>query len=193
MGHLAPEEPLPSMTDIAVSDASVIESTVRLAASGDDVACARLVGDHHDAMLGAAFVIVGDADTAREAVQAAWSIAWRRLPGLRDPERVRPWLVAIAANEARHLVRRQRRRTIVEISAGTDQPVAADPADGISFVDLERALHRLTVEERTLLALRYVAGFDSTQIARYAGLSASGVRSRLARLVDRLRKDLDHE
>ncbi len=119
------------MTDLAVSDASVIESTVRLAATGDDLACVRLVEEHHDAMLGAAFVIVGDADAAREAVQAAWSIAWRRLSGLRDPGRVRPWLVAIAANEARQMVRRQHRRTVVEISAGPANRTAPDPADGI--------------------------------------------------------------
>ena len=58
-------------------------------------------------MVRAAFVIIGDGETAREAVQLAWSIAWRRLGSVRDPERVGPWLVSIAANEARHLVKRR--------------------------------------------------------------------------------------
>lgn len=115
MGHLAGEKHLLAMTEIAVRDASVLESTVRRAAAGDEVALARLIADHHDAMVRVAYVIVGDADLAREAAQAAWSVAWRRLRTLREPERVRPWLAAISANEARQLVRRQRRRTIVEI------------------------------------------------------------------------------
>ena len=55
---------------------------------------------------------------------------------------------------------------------------------------LERVLARLDPDERRLLALRYLAGLDSTQIAREIGLSASGVRSRLSRLVDRLREEL---
>jgi DNA-directed RNA polymerase specialized sigma24 family protein len=38
--------------------------------------------------------------------------------------------------------------------------------------------------------MRYVAGLDSSEIARQMGISASGVRSRLARLLERLREDL---
>ena len=40
------------------------------------------------------FVICGDLDIADEAVQAAWPIVWRKLGGLREPERLRPWLVS---------------------------------------------------------------------------------------------------
>ena len=40
--------------------------------------------------------------------------------------------------------------------------------------------------------LRYVAGFDSTEIARQTGISASGVRTRLARILERLRLEIDH-
>jgi DNA-directed RNA polymerase specialized sigma24 family protein len=43
------------------------------------------------------------------------------------------------------------------------------------------------------LALRYVAEFDASEIGRALGLSGSGVRSRLARLLARLRLELDHE
>ena len=63
----------------------------------------------------------------------------------------------------------------------------------IDLVDLGRALRRLKPEERSLLALRFVTGLDSNEIGRHAGISASGVRSRLARLLERLPKDLDDE
>jgi RNA polymerase sigma-70 factor, ECF subfamily len=190
VGHFLVEEPLLSMTETTLQHGPDIRSTVRLAADGDEVACARLVTDHYPRMMRAAFVIVGDSDTAREAVQLAWSIAWRRLGSVRDPERVGPWLVSIAANEARHLAKRQRRRTIVEISAGPDDRNSGDPGDGIGLLDLGRALRGLKPDERSLLAMRYVAGLDSNQIGQQTGMSASGVRSRLARLLDRLREDL---
>ncbi len=48
----------------------------------------------------------------------------------------------------------------------------------------------LPAEDRTLLALRYVAGFDATEIGAAIGMSASGVRSRLSRLLDRLRMEV---
>jgi len=181
------------MTDIAVLDATTLESTVRLAAEGDELAFARLVAEHHPAMSRVAYVIVGDPAVAADAVQAAWSIAWRRIGGLREPTQVRAWLVAIAANEARQALRRGRRHQIVDLSVALDRQGDGDPADTIGLVDLERALRGLKPDDRSLIALRYVAGLDSTEIAAQIGGSASGVRSRLSRLLDRLRTDLDHD
>ncbi len=171
-------------------DAASGTTLVEQAATGDEVAFARLIDEHHEPMVRAAFVVVGDVDLAREAAQNAWTIAWKRLASLRQPERIRSWLVAISANEARQLVRRAKRRQVIEISERPPEPVS-DPAAWIDVVDLERALSRLKPDERSLLALRYVSGLDSTDIAEQLGMSASGVRSRLSRLVDRLRKDLD--
>lgn len=181
------------MTGLAMHDASIAESTVRSAAAGDEMAFARLVADHHSRMARVAFVIAGDVDLARDAVQAAWSIAWRKLKTLRDPAQAPAWLVSIAANEARQQVRRSRRRSVVEISVAVDGTGGSgDPADVVDAIDLRRVLDGLPLDDRRLLALRYVAGLDSTQIATQLGLSASGVRTRLARLLDRLRVDLDH-
>jgi RNA polymerase sigma-70 factor (ECF subfamily) len=179
------------MTDIAVREVPVLATTVRLAAQGDEAAFTRLVAEHREAMARVAFVVCGDPEATRDAVQNAWSIAWRRLHTLRDPDQVRSWLIAIAANEARQVIRGQRRRPVIDISE-TLQDAGGDPADTIGLVDLQRALAHLTPDDRRLLALRYVAGLDSTEIARHSGLSASGVRSRLARVIDRLRTDIDH-
>ena len=170
---------------------SAAEATVRLAAAGDEVAFARLVAEHHTSMTRVAYVICGDLEVARDAVQVAWATAWRRLSGLRDTNQVRAWLVAIAANEARQSLRRTRRSSVVDLSDGLAGSSWGDPADAIPLVDLERALRRLTPDERWLLAMRFTAGLDSAEIAAQTGISASGVRSRLERLLGRLRKDLD--
>jgi RNA polymerase sigma-70 factor (ECF subfamily) len=126
-------------------------------------------------------------------VQAAWPIAWRKLGSLRDPDRLRPWLVSIAANEARQLIRRRRRRTVVELAMVGSMIPGVDPAGHVGDLDLANALARLDPDDRALLALRYVAGFDSTELARATGRSASGTRARLARLLDRLRTELSDD
>ena len=164
---------------------------VARAAAGDEVAFARIVQAHHDGMTRVCFVICGDLDVADEAVQAAWAIAWRKLSTLRDPERLRPWLVSVAANEARRLIRTRRRRTVVELSVTDATGLSGpDPATRAVDLDLANALARLDPDDRALLALRYVGGFDSTELARATGRSASGTRARLARLLDRLRTEL---
>ena len=68
----------------------------------------------------------------------------------------------------------------------------ATPREAIEVLDLKRALRRLKPEDRGFLAMRFVAGLDSTQLGEQSGMSPSGVRSRLSRLLERLRKDLDH-
>lgn len=168
----------------------IAASTVAEAAAGDADALARIVGAHHDDMARICFVICGDADLAQDAVQAAWPIAWRKLGSLRDPERLRPWLMAIAANEVKQLMRRQRRHRVVEIDVADVGSRSQDPAARSALTDLAVALRRLSPEDRTLLALRHVAGFDATEIGRELGMSPSGVRSRLARLLERLRSEL---
>lgn len=165
---------------------------VARAAAGDEAAFTRLVASHHDTMRRVAFIVCGDLDLAEDATAAAWALAWRRLGQVRDPGRVRSWLVSIAANEARALVRARRRRTIVEIEAAEAHEAGAwtDPSGRSADLDLVNALGRLDADDRRLLALRYVAGFDSFELARATGRSPSGTRARLARLLVRLRAEL---
>jgi RNA polymerase sigma-70 factor, ECF subfamily len=177
------------MTEM-VTDASAIETTVRSAATGDEFAFARLVAAHHASMSRVAFVICGDPEATRDAVQSAWTIAWRRIGSLREPSQVRAWLIAIAANEARQAVRRRRRVTIVDLSNEVARADGAGADDTLDLVDLQRVLQGLNAEDRSLLAMRYAAGLESGDIARHLGMTASGVRSRLARLLDRLRQEL---
>ena len=191
VGHLDRETYLPCMTEITVQDVPGSPSIVRRAASGDETAFAHLIAAHNGAMTRVAYVIASDWELAGEAVQAAWTIAWDRLHTLRDADRVEPWLVSIAANETRKLLARQRRRSVVEISAPSGNSPSTDPADLISLVDLGRALRKLGPDDRSLIAMRYVGGFDSTEISAVTGMSASGVRTRLARLLERLRVELD--
>lgn len=178
------------MVDIAVQERARTEATIRLAARGDEAAFARLVAAHHASMARVAYAVAGDAELARDAVQSAWTIAWRRLGNVREPGRLNAWLVAVAANEARKALRRRRRVAVVDISVAWSESGASDPVDAISVVDLERALRRLPADDRMLLALRFVAGLDSGAIGDQLGISASGVRSRLSRLLDRLRLEL---
>jgi RNA polymerase sigma-70 factor, ECF subfamily len=182
----------PVVTNGVVQRALADDVVVGRAANGDERAFAALVQAHHASMTRVAYVITGNADGAADAVQSAWTVAWRKLDTLRDRSSVRSWLVAIAANEARLIVRRNRYRTVRELAVSFDAS-ASDPGAQIALVDLRRAMQGLSPDDRTLLALRFVAGLDSNEIAIHLRLSASGVRSRLSRLLERLRLELDHE
>jgi RNA polymerase sigma-70 factor (ECF subfamily) len=171
--------------------ATIERTDVELAADGDEVAFGRLVAAYHPDMVRVAYVITGDGGLGQDAVQAAWVRAWRSLDSVREPLRIRAWLLSIAANEARQILRRRRRFFVVELDAGFAAPGRADPASGIERLDLVRALQRLSPDDRSLLALRYVIGLDTAELAAMTGRSGSGIRARLSRLTARLREDLD--
>ena len=151
---------------IAITELNTTDSAAALiarAVQGDQRAFASLVRLHHRALVRVGYVISGSSDVADQAAAATWSIAWKQLSKVRDPD------TRLDAVEARAL---------------------ADPVSGIADIDLARALARLSPDDRALIALRYVAGLNSTELAGALGISASGTRARLARVLQRLRKDL---
>jgi RNA polymerase sigma-70 factor (ECF subfamily) len=171
--------------------AAALDSSVAMAAAGDRIAFARLVDAYYDDTMRVAFVVAGgDQEVAEDAVQAAWTIAWQKLGTLRDPARLKPWLLTVTANETRQAARRQHRHPVVELDVAAADPAGPDPSSLVSGLDLQRALVHIAPEDRSLLALRYIAGLDSSEIAALTHRNASSVRSRLAALLARLRKEL---
>jgi RNA polymerase sigma-70 factor (ECF subfamily) len=164
------------------------------AAAGDEAAFRRIIAAHHADMRRVCLAVAGDQAIADEAVQSAWLIAWKKLEKVHGPDQLRPWLVSVAVNEAKKLMSRRRRLARVEAFAdASGEPGGIDPATGIAAVDLRAALQRLGPDDRALIAMRYGAGFNSSELAIATGKTPAAIRQRLKRLVDRLREDLSHD
>lgn len=149
----------------------------------DRAAFPSLVARYQPDLLRVCYVILGDAALAEDAAQSAWIQAWRKLDQLRDDKKVRSWLLAVAANEARRIARQRRR---VPFKAAADGYADADPR----LFDLTAALTKLTPSDRRLLGFRYVSELTSEQIGEAMGISSGAVRHRLMRLLARLRVEL---
>ena len=175
----------------AVIKGEIAGAVIELAAAGDEIAFARIVAVHHEDMARIAYLVSGDLEVAADAEQAAWAITFRRLGTLRDPARLKAWLMTVAANEARQIMRSQRRRTVRELAV--DGPAISSDPDRSALIDLSNAVADLDHRDRTLIGLRYIAELDSEAIGRELGMSASGVRVRLHRVLARLRTELVHD
>ena len=98
----------------------------------------------------------------------------------------------IAVNEAKKLMKERGRRARTEVTADVSRRTGGvDPATGIDALDALAAVDRLDPDDRALLVLRYVLGFDSTELSAAIGLSPPGTRARLQRLLQRLRRELE--
>jgi DNA-directed RNA polymerase specialized sigma24 family protein len=161
------------------------DALVRMVLAGDETAFARIVRLYRADMVRVSYVITGDVDLAYEAVAATWPHVWDRLGGLDDPLRLRQWLCMQAANEAVETTHTwagdadHRLRMLALIGRAprrVDGPVA-DRA-------LAAALEPLSIENRRLLALRYVAALTPGELACATSLSPARVTERVRSLVD---------
>ena len=177
----------------ATTDVSAPEPATMLAAvrDHDQAAFTRLVASLDGELVRLAYVITGSRHGAEDAAQAAWERLWHKPPSLRDPSKLRSWLLSVCANEARQATRRQRRGAQLEAEAVSDSAPKADLAADLA--DLKVAIARMSLAERELLALRFAAGLASAEIAEHLGLSPEGARTRLHRVMQRLRQELSHD
>ncbi|HSG84702.1 MAG TPA: sigma-70 family RNA polymerase sigma factor [Candidatus Limnocylindrales bacterium] len=162
------------------------------ARGGDREAYADLVRTRGDRLFGIAQRILRDVDRTEDAVQDALVIAWRDLPGLRDPDRFDAWLHRLLVRSCITEAKRERRLAANVRILPMDIPAATD--DFLSVADrdqLDRGFRRLPPEQRALLVLRHFAGLEPTEIAEVLGVPAGTVRSRLHHAHRAMRAALD--
>ncbi len=166
---------------------------VEAARTGDREAYADLVRLRGDRLYAIAQRILRDVDRTEDAVQDTLVIAWRDLPGLRDPDRFDAWLHRILVRTCIAEAMRQRRRIVVDIQAlPVDIPIDTDDYLSVGDRDqLERGFRRLPPEQRALLVLRHYAGLEPTEIADALGIPAGTARSRLHHAHRAMRAALD--
>lgn len=157
---------------------------------------ASLVAPQTEVMARVAAAIVGIAD-AEDAAQEALMRAWRAWPSLREPDSARAWLMQITVNVCRTWrARRQGLRHMVEDRLDSEaldqhgQQTTLGAAEHVQALDLRHALLTLDDDMRLVVALRFYAGMDSTEIGELLGVSPATIRGRLRRALLRLRQTL---
>ncbi len=155
---------------------------------GDQVAFESLVRPLVGQAHRLAYGMLRDHHAAEDAVQEATLRAWRRFHQFREGSTIRPWYLAIVANECRSLLRHRWRRVLTmeelpEAGAATEETT-------VSSLDLERALARLTFEHRVVLCLFYFLDLPQEEIAHTLGIRVGTVKSRVNRAIRSLRRHL---
>ncbi len=80
-------------------------------AAGDREAFAEIYDRYADRLHDFCCGMLRDRDGAADCVQDVFCIAAIRMTQLREPDKLRPWLYAIARNEALRRIRERRRET----------------------------------------------------------------------------------
>lgn len=134
-----------------------------------------------------------DREAAADVLHDTLIVAAERVSQLRDPDRLRPWLYAIARNEC-HRRRRSHRRLVALEEAG-DVPEPGEDVDTGLRLDETRRLVRDAVEglnpsEREILQLAGTHGMSGSDLALALGVSANHANALLSRARQQFEKSL---
>jgi RNA polymerase sigma-70 factor, ECF subfamily len=178
-----------------LEDAELVE----LARDGDVGAYERLVTRYRDLAVRTAWLVTRSGAEAEDAAQEAFVKAYYALPRFRRGAPFRPWILRIAANEARNRLRTTRRREALAVRAAAAEPGGAAPspeAAALAREDAEAlaaALSRLEERDRLVIAYRYLFELSEAEMADALGVRPGTVKSRLSRAMSRLRSELETE
>lgn len=126
-----------------------------------------------------ASLLLGSEVEAEDAIQDAAVIAWERFETLRDHDRFGAWFQRILVNGCRDRLRQRRRIRTVSLD-DVSEPEAAESGSGLVERDaLRRAIDGLTVDQRTVIVLRYFADLSLEEIAQQTSERLGTVKSRL--------------
>jgi RNA polymerase sigma-70 factor (ECF subfamily) len=128
---------------------------------------------------------------AEDVAQEATIRAWRHAHTCLTPEAPTAWIRAIARREALRLVGAKASEDPLPATEESDPDRPDELAH--SRLDLRRAAHGLTAEERKLLVYRYWLDYSHPETAAALGLPEGTVKIRLHRARYKLREALAAE
>ncbi len=155
----------------------------------------ELLSPLHDQAAATARRLTRSADEGDDLFHEAVIRAFEKLPSLHDEARFRPWFYALLLNVHRNRARRGFWQRFLSIER--DLPPGSEPASGggddrdgerRQAERVSRALAGLSAEQREAVVLHEIEGFSVEEIAAMQKVSASAVKSRLARGRERLRR-----
>lgn len=177
------------------AESSVTSATSRPKELGDDLASRRqfdaLIAPHISALRARARQLCRSHYDSEDVLQDALMRAFLTGSQVRDPARIRPWLLTIITHTFIDLTRKRRRRPdhlelVVEMPA--PDPIEAAPWDDFDSDDLRRAIDALPDDVRETYRMFAVEGCDYAAISAAQKILPATVGTRLYRARKRLRQ-----
>jgi RNA polymerase sigma factor (sigma-70 family) len=139
-----------------------------------------------------AYMALGDAQLAQDAVQEAFITAYRNLDQLREPSAFPAWFKRIVFSQCNRLTRRVTpplEGLDEEVPVGGDDP-AREVEDRERQAQVMEAVRQLPEHERAVTELFYLVGFSQQEIAEQLALPLTTVKKRLQYARERLKETL---
>ena len=166
---------------------------VDLAKAGDGEAFAQLYEAYFDRVYRFIFFRVTDDQVAEDLAAQVFLKAWENLHRYKPHGPFLAWLYAIARNTVIDNYRTRKQTVSLDEAA----PIATQEEkldDRLQFEfeiqSLQEAMQRLTQEQQEVITLKFIAEYDTAEIARHMGKSEGAIRALQMRALQALGKVL---
>jgi RNA polymerase sigma-70 factor (ECF subfamily) len=181
-----------------VHDESADQAAIDACLAGNVEAFAPLVSRYQEVAFRTAYLIVRDADSAKDVAQEAFVRTYRGLRRFERGSSFRPWLLRIVTNVALNEIRgRNRQGNLVQRIipfAGTSGPPPDRAVEQNEFQgEVWEAVNALPENDRIVLYLRHYLELPEAEIAAVIGKRPGTVKSRLSRASARLREVIERD
>ena len=168
------------------------QAAIERCQAGNVDAFRQVVEQYQAEAMGHALALLANREDAEDAVQEAFVKAFRALRRFRAGRRFYPWFYTIL----RHCCFKLAARRPAAAAASDPPPEILAPASGEEAERqgqlLERALVRLSAEDRELITLKHLDGLSYQALAERLEIPAGTVMSRLYHARQRLRAEINH-
>jgi RNA polymerase sigma-70 factor, ECF subfamily len=156
---------------------------------GDRDAFAKMVQMYSAVLTKMAWIYVGDAQSAEDAVQETLLAAWDAARRKREDASLKAWLFGILANRCHKYLRTAgRRRKREQAAAKADAAPPEADRDDLRLQIVRDAMLRLEKEHREVVILRFWQDLSVEETAAALGIPAGTVKSRCHVAIGRLRE-----
>lgn len=171
------------------------EELVRRLQAGDPVAFETLYERYQNLIVRTAALITGSRQEGEDLAQECFLRCWQQIGTLRDPTRLKSWLLTILTRSAWRADQKRKRETPVEEL--WEEETGESSLDAVLRREDERQLYRairaLPDKQRTIIVLYYFNDLSVREIARITGRLEGTVKSRLFSARRALRSALGDE
>lgn len=153
----------------------------------------RLVRDYADLVLRVCYTYLRSTADAEDVCQDTLVKLIYRDEPFHDLGHERAWVIRVAANACRNLLRERSAHPVAGLDAAPEPAATEGPGeDALRKRDSRvlAAIMALPLPQREAVYLHYYEGYPTREVARIVGSTDDAVRQRLSRARARLRDDL---
>lgn len=155
----------------------------------DEQEIARLMAQYGSSIKRSCYLILKDKALCEDAAQETFVKVWKHLDDLKTLQNEKAWLMRIAMNTCRDMLRGSWFRFLDRRVTPEELPLASEPDDPHPL--LAEAILALAARYRQVVVLYYYQGMNTQEMAHALRLSVNTVKSRLTRARKLLKDQLE--